>query len=108
LGRVLDTIDEVGGIALVTADHGNSDEMYEYNKKTGKIKVDKKTGFKKVKTSHTLNPVPFIIYDPLFKGEYELNTGLLNPGLGNIAATVFNLLGYYPPGGYDGSLIRML
>ena len=107
LGRVLAAIDEVGGIALVTADHGNSDEMYEYNKKTGKIKVDKTTGIKKVKTSHTLNQVPFIIYDPLFKNEYELNTGLLNPGLGNIAATVFNLLGYYPPEGYDGSLIRM-
>lgn len=108
LGRVLGAIDEVGGIALVTADHGNSDEMYEYNKKTGKIKVDKKTGIKKVKTSHTLNPVPFIIYDPLFKGEYELNTAVHNPGLSNIAATVFNLLGYTPPEGYDGSLIRLL
>jgi len=107
LGRVLAAIDDVGGIALVTADHGNSDEMYEYDKK-GKIKVDKTTGIKKVKTSHTLNPVPFIIYDPLFKNEYELNSGLLNPGLGNIAATVFNLLGYYPPEGYDGSLIRLL
>lgn len=107
LGRVLKAIDGAGGIALVTADHGNSDEMYEYNKKTGKIKVDKTTGFKKVKTSHTLNKVPFIIYDPLFKGEYKLNTKRQYPGLSNIAATVFNLLGYYPPAGYAGSLIRL-
>lgn len=100
LARILKVIDEVGGIALVTADHGNSDQMYEYDKK-GNIQLDK------VRTSHSLNPVPFIIYDPSFKGEYQLNHSIKKTGLSNIAATVFNLLGFYPPADYDESLITM-
>ncbi|MCX6584210.1 MAG: 2,3-bisphosphoglycerate-independent phosphoglycerate mutase [Candidatus Aminicenantes bacterium] len=100
LGRILKAIEEIGGIALVTADHGNSDQMYEYDD-NGNIQLDK------VRTSHSLNPVPFIIYDPSFKGEYQLNLNLRKPGLSNIAATVFNLLGYYPPDDYDESLITM-
>lgn len=106
LGRILKVIDEVGGIALVTADHGNADQMYEYDI-YGYIQVDKKTGNKVIRTSHSLNPVPFIIYDPSFKGEYRLNHNLKKPGLSNIAATVFNLLGFYPPADYDESLITM-
>ncbi|HLP58869.1 MAG TPA: 2,3-bisphosphoglycerate-independent phosphoglycerate mutase [Candidatus Deferrimicrobium sp.] len=106
LGRILKVIDEVGGIALVTSDHGNADEMYEHDK-IGYIQIDEKTGKKKIKTSHSLNPVPFIIYDPAFNGEYELNDRLEKPKLSNIAATIFNLLGYYPPDDYDESLLRM-
>lgn len=106
LGRILNVIAEVGGIALVTADHGNADQMYEYDKE-GNIQVDKKSGKKVIRTSHSLNPVPFIIYDPAFNGEYELNDGLEKPKLSNIAATVFNLMGYYPPDDYDESLLKL-
>lgn len=105
LGRILKAIDEVGGIALVTADHGNSDQMYEYDKK-GNIEVDE-NGKKNIRTSHSLNPVPLIIYDPAFNNEYELNHHLEKPKLSNIAATVFNLMGYYPPDDYDESLVLM-
>lgn len=108
LGRILKAMDDAGGIALVTADHGNSDEMFIFDEKTGKTKIDETTGLKKVKTSHTLNRVPFIVYDPLFNGEYELNSRLEKPGLSNIAATVFTLMGYYPPDGYNEALIRMV
>ena len=66
LKRILDAVEETHGRALITADHGNLEEMYELEK-DGKIKIDSKTGYPVRKTSHTLNPVPFIIFDPGFK-----------------------------------------
>lgn len=53
---LLDAVDEVGGRFLLTADHGNAEEMYQHNKKTGKPLMDKH-GKPAVLTSHTLNPV---------------------------------------------------
>jgi 2,3-bisphosphoglycerate-independent phosphoglycerate mutase len=67
--------------------------------------VDKK-GKKSVKTAHSLNPVPFVIYDPQFSGEYCL-ADFRKKGLANIAATVLNLLGFEKPDDYDPSLIEM-
>jgi len=97
LGKLLKVIDDLGGIALVTADHGNADEMYT---------VDK-NGKKTPKTSHTLNPVPFAIYDPGFKNEYKM-ADIKNPGLSNIASTILNLLGYKKVDDYDPSLITFI
>ncbi len=65
------------------------------------------SGALKPKTSHTLNPVPFIIYDPQADGSYALNTELERPGLANIAATLLNLSGFQAPGDYEPSLIRV-
>ena len=70
LGRLKEAIDEAGGIMCITADHGNSDDMYEH-KKDGAV-AQNKDGSPKAKTSHSLNPVPGIIYDPEYQGEYEL------------------------------------
>ena len=96
VGELLTVIEELGGIAVVTADHGNADEMFS---------VDKK-GVKSVKTAHSLNPVPFVIFDPQFAGEYRMAT-MKEKGLSNIAATLLNLLGYEKPDDYDPSLIEM-
>ncbi len=97
VGELLNIIKEVGGIAVVTADHGNADQMFTIDKK----------GNKSVKTAHSLNPVPFIIYDPLYQGEYRL-ADLKEKGLSNIAATLLNLLGYEKPQDYDPSLIEIV
>ncbi len=102
LSRLLPVIKKLGGIALITADHGNADEMYEMDKKGG---VKMENGKPKAKTSHTLNPVPFIIYDPSFKGEYTLRTDLAKPGLANVAATALDLMGYAAPADYEPSLL---
>jgi 2,3-bisphosphoglycerate-independent phosphoglycerate mutase len=96
VGELLEVIKELGGIAVVTADHGNADEMFTIDKQ----------GRKKIKTAHTLNPVPFVIYDPGYKGEYEM-ADLENPGLSNVASTLLNLLGYQKVEDYDPSLIEM-
>ncbi len=82
LERIIKAVDKVNGILLVTADHGNADEMYEKAKKEG----DKP----KAKTSHTLNKVPFIIYNK----DVEIADGDL--GLANVASTVAKLLGLEP------------
>lgn len=103
LSRVLDVVREVGGIAIVTADHGTSDEMFELEA-DGKPKLNEE-GEPKPKTSHSLNPVPFIIFDPSFQGEYRL-VSLDDGGLSNIAATCIHLLGYEPPEDYDRSLVE--
>ncbi|NLY70041.1 MAG: 2,3-bisphosphoglycerate-independent phosphoglycerate mutase [Clostridiales bacterium] len=105
LSRILPVIDELRGVALITADHGNADEMFELDKKTGEPKCDK-SGACKAKTSHTLNPVPFIIYDNFYRDKYKVKTGG-RFGLSNVAATIVNLLGYEAPGIWDESMIQL-
>ena len=103
LARILPVIDEMKGVAIITADHGNSDEMYETDKK-GNVKTNK-DGSPKAKTSHTLNPVPCIIYDNFYAENYEVvvKEGY---GLANVAATTVNLLGYEAPEMWKESIIK--
>ena len=104
LGRILPVIDRLGGVALITADHGNADEMFELDKKTGLPKQDK-SGHYKAKTSHTLNPVPCIIYDTITHGEYTVKEDKGQFGLSDVAATMVNLMGYKAPDMWDESII---
>ena len=102
IGRIKKAVEKAGGILILTADHGNSDDMYEHKK--DKL-VLKENGKPKAKTSHSLNPVPFLVYDPDYSGEYsrELNEGL---GISSVAATCMGLLGYEAPEDYDRSIIN--
>ena len=107
LGRLLPVIDELHGAALITADHGNADEMYEVDKKTGAPKVGK-DGRYKAKTSHTLNRVPCIIYDNTeAKTHYTVKEDKGQFGLSDVAATMVNLMGYKAPGMWDESMIEV-
>ena len=106
LARILPVIDEVGGVALITADHGNADEMYEMDKKTGAPKCGK-DGKYKAKTSHTLNPVPFIIYDNFYTDAYTVKEQKADFGLANVAATAVNFLGYEAPEMWMESVIEI-
>ena len=104
LARILAAVDKAGGVALITADHGNADEMYELDKKTGLPKADK-NGHYKAKTSHTLNPVPCIIYDNFHSDAYTVKEDRGEFGLSNVAATMVNLLGYEAPDMWDESIL---
>ncbi|MDR0584322.1 MAG: 2,3-bisphosphoglycerate-independent phosphoglycerate mutase [Treponema sp.] len=110
LGRLAKAVSEAGAIMVITADHGNSDDMFEHDRKTGEVSR-KSDGTPKAKTSHSLNPVPCIVYDPGYRGEYpnEPKEGSLNEGLGisSIAATCIQLLGYTPPEDYDKSALKI-
>ena len=104
LARILKAVDKAGGVALITADHGNADEMYEMDKKTKLPKADKNGNYK-AKTSHTLNPVPCIIYDNVTNGAYTVKADEGKFGLSNVAATMVNLMGYEAPDMWDESII---
>lgn len=106
LARILPVVDEVRGVALVTADHGNADEMYETDKKTGKAKISK-DGSYKAKTSHTLNPVPCFIYDNHYNEKYRIIYSD-DYGLANLAATTAVLLGYEPPAQWERPMIEII
>ena len=106
IGRLLPVIDELGGVAIITADHGNADEMFEMDKKTGLPKEDK-NGKMKAKTSHTLNPVPCIFYDNTSAKEHYRVKTEGHFGLSDVAATVVNLLGYEKPTMWDESIIEV-
>ena len=79
------------GAVIVTADHGNCEEM-----------LDKKG---KPMTSHTIKAVPFWIMDKNAKYIVD-TTGIERPGLANVAATVCNMLGFQAPSQYHQSLIK--
>lgn len=91
LARLLPVVDKYGITLIVTADHGNADEMYEKNKK----------GELQVRTAHSLNQVPFIIYDK--NTTYEIKEGAF--GLANVAPTVAAIFGLEPPACWEESMI---
>ncbi len=105
LGRLKLAIEKAGGIMVISADHGNSDDMFEHEKKTGAVTI-KADGTPRAKTSHSLNPVPCVIYDPASQGEYgpALKEGL---GISSLAATCIELLGYKAPADYDPSVLGL-
>lgn len=91
-----------GIVMVVTADHGNADEMYQLDKK-GFVQKDG-AGHPVPKTSHTLNPVPFSLLDP--EGKLSLKSDLPDAGLANVAATLLDIMGYETPEGYRPSLLK--
>ena len=104
LERILKAVDDAQGVAIITADHGNADEMYEINKKTDKAVTDGNGKFK-AKTSHTLNPVPCYFYDNFYSDKYEFIEG--SYGLANIAATVVTMVGLNPPSIWESSMVKL-
>lgn len=95
LGRVLKAIEEAGGVAVITADHGNADCMWK-----------EKGGERTPMVAHTLNPVPFIVKDYSGANSF-VYSGIENPGLANVAATICVLLGFTPPEDYEPSLLKL-
>ncbi|TFF98719.1 MAG: 2,3-bisphosphoglycerate-independent phosphoglycerate mutase [Promethearchaeota archaeon] len=87
--ETIEKIMQLDGIAIVTADHGNLEEMDE-----------------KHETAHSCNPIMFAIIDSQYNEEYIINKDIKIPGLGNIAATVLNLLGYQKPDTFMKSLLK--
>jgi len=104
VGRIMKAVRAAGGILVVSADHGNADEMFEHNSKTGAVKKDPQTGERMVRTAHSLNPVPVYVYDPSGCGSLSLSARK-NLGISSLAATCITLLGYTPPEDYTPSVV---
>lgn len=94
IGKLMKKIEQLEGVMIVSADHGNAEEM-----------IDKKG---RIKTSHTTNLVPFFIWDPKYSDDYKLSKEVEDPQLANIASTIFNFLGYNKPEEYLNSLIKIV
>ena len=88
--RILDAADQYGYTVCVTADHGNADQMTETKK-----------GKTSIRTAHSLNPVPFIIYDPDQK--WTIKDGKY--GLANVAPTIVKMMGFQAPDCWEESMI---
>ncbi len=101
VGRIVDALEKVGGCALITADHGNAEEM----------QVRTKDGSTEASTKHSTNPVPCILFDPAYDGSYSLRQPSedddvqTTPGLSHLAATLFDIMGLEVPGDLNPSLI---
>lgn len=93
LTRLIPVAGAEGYTLLVTADHGNADEMLEKDKK----------GNVAVRTAHSLNPVPFIIYDKETTYSVIENGDF---GLANIAPTVAKIFGLTPPASWEAAMIK--
>lgn len=103
---ILDTIEQVGGIYVVTADHGNAEDMVKRNKK-GEPALDK-SGNIQILTSHTLEPVPIAIGGPGLAPGVRFRSDVPSGGLANVAATVMNLHGFEAPSDYETTLIEVV
>jgi len=101
LAQVFAALARVGGTALITADHGNADEM----------RVKNKHGDIEPSTKHSLNPVPVMVFDPAYDGRYAIrpphpdDTFDTVPGLSHVAATNFLMLGESIPDDQQSPLL---
>ena len=95
VGRLLGAVEALGGILVFTADHGNAEEMFS-----------ERDGERVPRTSHSLNPVPFVIADSHDDEAYRIHPDV-EGGLANVAATIFNLMGFRAPLDYEASLVRI-
>jgi 2,3-bisphosphoglycerate-independent phosphoglycerate mutase len=89
LGIVIEAVKRVGGVALITSDHGNAEFM-----------ADPATG--QPHTAHTTNPVPLILYDPNFKGQLAKNGTLAD-----VAPTLLAIMGIKQPSEMTGRDLRL-
>ena len=107
LARLVAAVNKARGVLLVTADHGNADDMWlRASDRTAKRDG---AGAPRPRTSHTLAPVPMHVLDargPDAGRLWQLRADLPDAGLASVAATCFNLLGYRAPDGYADSLIE--
>jgi 2,3-bisphosphoglycerate-independent phosphoglycerate mutase len=91
LSRLVPVCEEYGVTLVITADHGNADEMLEKNKK----------GELELRTAHSLNKVPFIIFDK--ENDYKIKEG--DYGLANVAPTLAKMFGLEVPDTWEKSMI---
>jgi 2,3-bisphosphoglycerate-independent phosphoglycerate mutase len=104
LARLLEAIERLGGAAIVTADHGNADQMIQIDKKSGDLVHDDR-GRPVPMTAHTLNVVPCWIWAPSIQPAWAL-AELETRRLSHLATTALALMGYEAPAALDPPLIR--
>lgn len=106
IGRLITAAEETNTILVITADHGNCDEMFDTNKEGPSNWIDLPFESRpKPKTSHTLNPVPFYIFDP--KGHQQYSLRQIDGSIANLPNTALTLMGLKERSGYLPSLVDL-
>ena len=102
IGRIQQAVEAANGCLVITADHGNAEDMVERDKAGNPL--FRSDGTPQWKTAHSTNPIPLIIAD--YSGrKLTLADGLPKAGLANVAATLANLLGFEAPAEYEPTLL---
>ena len=103
IGRLIKALQDVGGVLVCSADHGNADDMVQLDKKMNELMRDKE-GNLLMKTAHSLNPVPVYVYDTSETANVRI-ANVDNPGISSLAATCIVMLGFEVPENYTPSLV---
>jgi len=85
VGKILDKVKQLGGSAVILADHGNFEKMWDYENNMPH-------------TAHTVGDVPLIVFDERFKGRK-----MVNGRLADVAPTFFEVLGVPKPAEMTGN-----
>ena len=101
LARLEAAVRRANGLLLITADHGNADEMYL---RKGQTILTDSQGSPLARTAHTLNPVPFILVDPSGKRTVNSNAGA---SIAAIGTTLLELCGIQAPDNYLPGLVGL-
>lgn len=103
IGRLAVAVEQAHGCLVITADHGNAEDMVERGA-DGRLLCTAE-GQPRWKTAHSINPIPLIIRD--YSGRtFRWKSGLPEAGLANLAATLIQILGFCAPDNYDPSLVE--
>lgn len=103
LTRLLAAVADAAGTLIVTADHGNCEELHERTA-DGTVRTSA-SGVAIPKKAHTLSPVPFAIVD--FQQRSLRVADVADPGLANIAAVILELLGLACPESYEPPVVEV-
>ncbi|HWD24038.1 MAG TPA: 2,3-bisphosphoglycerate-independent phosphoglycerate mutase [Acidimicrobiales bacterium] len=103
IAQILGAVERAHGCLVVTADHGNAEDMVERDS-AGTPERDAEGNFR-MKTAHSLSPVPFLVRD-FGERRFGLRPDEPDAGLANVAATLVELLGFTPPEPFQPSLLE--
>jgi 2,3-bisphosphoglycerate-independent phosphoglycerate mutase len=102
IGRIANATEEARGCLVITADHGNAEDMAERD--SNGLPLVGADGRVRIKTAHSVNPVILLVHDYAARSFY-LRDDLPDAGLANVAATLVELLGFVPPKEFEPSLL---
>ncbi len=98
IGIMFSTISRLGGTLVITADHGNAEDLLTYPTSSFFFTTD--SG--KVNTEHSNNPVPLLILNSLFKGK---NLKLPRGTLSDVAPTILSMMKLTKTSGMTGNIL---
>jgi 2,3-bisphosphoglycerate-independent phosphoglycerate mutase len=102
IGEIAASVAAARGCLVITADHGNAEDMVERDNQGAPV-LDA-NGHAQMKTAHSLNPVMLLVHDYAGRN-LKFRDDLPDGGLANVAATLVQLLGFIPPAEYEPTLL---